>query len=231
MLDRTGLGDFLAPAATVPMKSYRNGRASITIRAGPLDLTAIGTLSDNPGWLDYFGTDNPDSVDVVVAGTDLGVASAGLNVGFRRDARRGFYLTAQPTVFGVLKTDTEAQARYEASLPEFYATARFGARYVIFRGDLDLDISVRARFWNEFIGRSLHTQTGILAIPTDPSRPVESSATLDLIIVGGIRTATLYLAYENFLAGSSALPGNLLVPAYPLPDKRLRFGVFWPIGN
>jgi hypothetical protein len=216
---------------TIPLKSYRTGRASITLRGGPLDLTVIGTLVDNPGWLDYFGTANADSIEADNTETALRVATAGLDLGFRRHANRGFYLTAQPTLFGMLENDTDAQSRYGASLPDFHASARFGARYLIFQGDLDLDISVRGRFWSEFKGRSFHTQTGMLAIPTVVPRTVESSATLDLIIEGGIRAATLFLAYENFLAGSAALPGNLIVPVYPLADKRLRFGVFWPIGN
>jgi hypothetical protein len=131
----------------------------------------------------------------------------------------------------MIETNTLSQSHYAETLPDFYGVARFGARYRIFRGDLDLDISVRGRFWTEFTGRVFHTQTGLLIIPTTAARPVESSATLDLIISGGVRTATLFLAYENFLAGTTALPGNLLVPLYPLADKRLRFGVFWPIRN
>ncbi len=104
-------------------------------------------------------------------------------------------------------------------------------RYLIFQRDLDLDISIRGRFWSEFAGRAFHPQSGLLVVPVEGARPVESSATLDLVVTGGVRTATLFLAYENFLSGTSFLPGNLLVPVYPLAEKRIRFGVFWPIQN
>ena len=231
LLDRTGLGSFVQPYSEIPSGTNRVGRASLSLTGGPLDLTVLGTVTDNATWLDYFATSNADSVLVLTGDEPLRVASAGLDVGFRRHARRGFYLTAQPTLFGMLENNTVLQSRYANTLPEFYATARLGARFLIFRGDLDLDLSIRGRFWSEFVGRSFHTQTGLLTIPVDGTGPVESSATLDLIIVGDVRTATLFVAYENFLAGTSAIPGNLLVPVYPLADKRLRFGVFWPINN
>jgi hypothetical protein len=47
----------------------------------------------------------------------------------------------------------------------------------------------------------------------------------------GIRTATIFLSYENIFSGTNALVGNLLIPDYPLPAKRFRFGVFWPISD
>ncbi len=231
LLDRTGLGAFVQSSAEIPIGASRMGRASLTLTGGPFDLSVVGSVSDHRTWLDYYGTSNQDSVVVLEGPDPLRVASAGLDLGFRRRAQRGFYLTAQPTFFGMIESRTLLQSQYAATLPDFYGVARFGARYLIFRGDLDLDISVRGRFWTEFTGRVFHTQTGLLTIPTTATRPVESSATVDLIISGGVRTATLFLAYENFLAGTTALPGNLLVPVYPLADKRLRFGVFWPIRN
>ena len=46
-----------------------------------------------------------------------------------------------------------------------------------------------------------------------------------------VRTATLFFAYENVLARTVLMPGTLLVPDYPYPAQRFRFGVYWPIRN
>ena len=50
-----------------------------------------------------------------------------------------------------------------------------------------------------------------------------------LVVLAGVRSATLYVTYENLLSGTAVMPGTMLVPIYPLPEQRLRFGVFWPI--
>jgi hypothetical protein len=52
---------------------------------------------------------------------------------------------------------------------------------------------------------------------------------LDVALKAGIRDATLFLTFENVLSGTSLQPGVLVVPVYPLPEQRFRFGVFWPI--
>lgn len=102
-------------------------------------------------------------------------------------------------------------------------------RALLFRGDLDVDLSVRAYFWESMVGRRLDTRSGLLVLPSDDSQVVPSSMTVDVVAEAGVRTATIFLAYENIFSGTNALVGNLLVPDYPLPAKRFRFGVFWPI--
>ncbi len=231
VLDRTGLGSFGRALSEAPIGANRTVRASMTLAGGPFDVTVLGSLLDNPVWIDYLGTEDPDSIVVHEGDASLRVASAGLDLGFRRHAERGIYLTAQPTVFGMMNVNTEPLSRYDASLPDLYAVAQIGARYLIFSGDLDLDVAIRARYWNDFVGRSLHTQTGLLVLPTSSATTVKASTALDLIVTAGVRTATFFIGYENFLAGTSALPGNLLVPVYPLADRLIRFGVFWPILN
>src|SRR5690606_37192624 len=109
--------------------------------------------------------------------------------------------------------------------------AHVGARYLLFTGDLDLDVSLQGRYWTRFQGRTLHAPTGLLVLPEASARPVDTSGTLDLVVQGGVRTATLFLAFENMLSGTELLVGNLIVPTYPLPARRLRFGIYWPILN
>ena len=124
----------------------------------------------------------------------------------------------------------------EAALPEFFVQGRLGARYAIF-GDLALDLSLRGRFWTEMRSRTLHAPTGLLVLPHEdddlfpPSGFLPSSGMLDIVVEAGLRTATLFLAYENVLSGTQLLAGNLIVPVYQLHERRLRFGVFWPIKN
>ncbi len=52
---------------------------------------------------------------------------------------------------------------------------------------------------------------------------------LHLIAEARVRDATLFFVYENALSGTALMTGNLIVPVYPLPAQRFRFGVFWPI--
>ena len=71
-----------------------------------------------------------------------------------------------------------------------------------------------------------------LALPALDARPVDASGTLDVLAeagVGGGR-ATVFVVYENALA-SRAYAGAYVVPVYPLPGPRLRFGVFWLLPN
>ena len=68
-------------------------------------------------------------------------------------------------------------------------------------------------------------------MPAADDRPVDASWSVDIVFEGQIRTATITLSYENALAGTGALPGNELVPLYPLAEQRFRIGVYWPIPN
>jgi hypothetical protein len=52
---------------------------------------------------------------------------------------------------------------------------------------------------------------------------------LDVGLEAGIREATLFFSMENVLSGTPVQPGTLIVPVYPLPERRFRFGVYWPI--
>ncbi|MEX0600838.1 MAG: putative porin, partial [Rhodothermales bacterium] len=66
-------------------------------------------------------------------------------------------------------------------------------------------------------------------IPEISAARVTTSNTLNLVAEIRVRDAKLFLVYDNVLAGTSFLPGNFLVPIYPLPAQRFRFGIYWPI--
>ena len=86
--------------------------------------------------------------------------------------------------------------------------------------------------------RTLHTPTGLLVLTRDqdmglypPGGRLPASVVVDFVAEGAVRTAVLFVAYENVASGTPLLSGNQTIPIYPLPAARLRFGVYWPISN
>ncbi|GIV62618.1 MAG: hypothetical protein KatS3mg044_1484 [Rhodothermaceae bacterium] len=206
-------------------------RGGMTLHLGPLDLTAFAFVQTLDRPVDLFVVDGDTVAARGVAGA-VRWGGVALEVGLRQAAERGLYLVARPTLLRNLdQRDTPEHRRLAGSLPDVFGEARLGARFVLFQNDLDLDVAVRARYWGGMAGRELHPPTGLLVIPREGGRPVAASSTLDVYVEAGVRTATLFLAYENALSGTSLLVGNLIVPDYPLPERRFRFGVFWPIFN
>lgn len=120
---------------------------------------------------------------------------------------------------------------WERSLPERWASGRLGWKALLFQKDLDLDLFIRGRVWESMNGLRLHTPTGLLVLPEDLSAPVDGNWLMDVGAEGDVRGATLFVAYENVFSGTNWQIGNLLVPDYPLPRQRVRFGVYWPIMN
>ena len=52
---------------------------------------------------------------------------------------------------------------------------------------------------------------------------------LDLVVEARLqRRATLFLLYENVLA-TRTYDGVFIVPVYPFPAHRVRFGLFWTL--
>ena len=236
-IEQYGFGRFVQPIDGVPDGRVSQARAGLTLRAGAFDLTVFGFVHEVTFPLDLYSI-GEDSVEVGVTGAPFRRAGVGGDLGWRRNARRGFYFTAQPAFVRFLNADASVRhARMEAALPEFFVQGRLGARYAIFGDDLALDLSLRGRFWTEMRSRTLHAPTGLLVLPREDddlfpaSGLLPSSGMLDVVVEAGLRTATVFLAYENVLSGTQLLAGNLIVPVYPLPERRLRFGVFWPIKN
>jgi hypothetical protein len=100
----------------------------------------------------------------------------------------------------------------------------------LFEGDLRLTAFLRGRAWSGFRSRAFQPETGLFVLPAADDLLFGPSGSLDLVVEGGIRTATLFLTVDNLLSGTF-YPGTLLVPLYPLPKRALRFGVYWPLLN
>lgn len=237
-----------APATAVERMGFRalgaadSGRpgqiAEVSVEVawsgGGFDLSLSGFGSRTTGSRDvYMLTDYqavPDSAAVRIASEPMLRAGAALEIGWRRDAERGFYGIVQPSVVRLLDAgEFDLHARVGRALPELFGRARLGARYLLFLGDLDLDLFVEALYWSESAGRTLHPETGLLAVPTLSSLTFGPSTMINAGFDAGVRGATFFAVYENVLSGTTLMPGNLIVPLYPLPARRFRFGVHWPI--
>ena len=153
-----------------------------------------------------------------------------LSARWRAGAERGFYASAGATAF----LNASAVPYYPPAaptVPRVHGRARLGARYAFFTEDLNLDAYAEGRFWSRMTSRALHTPTGRLVLPPPGSPVLGPAATLDLHAEATIRTATLFVSYENALNRDRVQTGSLVVPVYPIPRRRLRFGVYWPIFN
>jgi len=155
-----------------------------------------------------------------------------LELSYRKNESHGLYALARPSVVHSSTGDqTAIGSALVKALPGAWLYARLGIRKLLFKGDMDLDLSARVRYWDAMGGRRLDPSTGLLVLPSNDSRTVKSSATVDIVAEAGVLSATLFVSYENLFSGTNLLRGNLLVPDYPLPSQRFRFGVYWPIRN
>ena len=227
-----GFGVSAAPLADVPVGRMEQVRIGARAAWGSATAEAFAFAAQERNMVEYYGV-RSDSLRVQVQSSPVRVSGIAARVGLRDRTARGFYAHLQ----GMLATTAGAapQARKEA-LPRVSGQARMGIRYALFSDDLRLDLSVRARFWTAMGSRMLHTPTGLLVLPEDPavypaSGQLPASAAVDVVAEGVVRTAVLFVAYENVTSGTPLMAGNQIVPIYPLPATRLRFGVYWPIPN
>ena len=235
LIESFGFGQFATVDANAA--GYLNdGRVELKIRARPflLSVAPFVLVDENPR--EWIGTVNPDSIVFAAVQTDRQTIGMNVLLGFRLDASRGLYASFDATTLSRSFTgsaDPDGRLRRWTEVgPDRYATATVGLRYLLFKGDLDGNLYVRSRLWPDFTGYAFHRQTGLAVLPrADDANPVSASAALDLIIEAGVRGATVFLSYENLLSGTDVIVGNQLVAGYPLAQRRLRFGAYWPILN
>lgn len=227
-----GWGSDVIPLANTPSSTTTILRAGLGLTWKTLDLSVSTFAHTSRNALDYIFNANQDTLTAFSTSDPVIWQGISADFGFRRHAQKGWYLTTSSTLFN---SGTDATTINHASisqqLPETFVKGRLGMRYRIFRGDLDFDLYVRGRLWSAFLGRALHPETGLLVLREASAREIDSSATLDVVLEAKVRTAKLFLGFENLLSGTTLIIGNQLVPNYPLPQQRFRFGVFWPIWN
>lgn len=221
LLARSGWGAFVLPTDGEAMRWLR---ASASARAVRGDLGGWARVS---GWTAPDGHDWREVQRDTLHFANIGAVSralVSLGAGWRMDAPLGLYAWAEATA-----THAIGDADWRDAQPPLHATARIGTRLILFRRDLLLDLYTDLRGWTAHAGRTLHAPTGLYALPYPSARRVPASGTVDLWIRARVRTATLFYGAENVLSRTEVMLGNLAVPDQPLPARRVRFGVFWPI--
>lgn len=231
LVSQTGFGSmsgFASGMAAPPADRIVQGGATIGLDLGSIDVELGGFGSRRARPTDYFAVGD-DSAAVRTAGSPLELLGAYAVLRWRRDAQRGLYAAIRSTLLRIPSSDDLQIRRIADTLPSYSGSGRLGARFVLFQGDLDLDTYAEATAWSSMRSRSLHPETALLTVPERDAVIVGPSSILSLAAEAGIRGATLFLVYENALSGTTLMTGNLIVPVYPLPERRFRFGVYWPI--
>ncbi|NNE34047.1 MAG: hypothetical protein HKN13_02350 [Rhodothermales bacterium] len=212
-----------------PSSSIANGRAGLNLLLGPARLVVAvhGTIGE-AGETALIASELNNSLTWLQMESQTTIGYSGL-LSLRAEKSKGLYLAVAPTLFP-RSLPSDVGRRGEAlSRPEIFVQGRLGARYTLFQGDLVANAYVRASYWSDFAGRAFHAPTALLVLPATETISIPSSSTVDFVLEAGVRTATIFVSYENALAGTNLLEGNLLVPGYPLAEQRFRLGVYWPI--
>lgn len=230
-IERWGWGIFIQPGPRNVTPVVRQGRLAVHAKRGWWDARVMGFANAITDGLDLFATATADVSETLHVSETQYRAGLTLDLGWRRASTRGWYVTLQPTWTRYLNpNDSPLHRRLADSYPEGYLQGRVGLRYLLFRGDLGVHLYLKGRLWSAMTGRTFHPQTALLAVPTADARRFGTNGTLDVQLEAGVRTATIFVAFENFTSGTSSFhAGNLHIPDYPLPRRRFRLGVFWPI--
>ena len=231
-MQREGFGPLLRTDGTEDAERTLSFDAGLDLRLGPFDL---GLRAEALQQTDPTALVLTDTVATFVrVDGAFRRATGSLALGWRDHAARGLYARSRVNAHAFLNRDDSPAHRREAdAVPPLWGHARLGWRARgLFDGNLDLDLALRGRFWTAFRSRALHAPTALYALPFTTDRPADGRGTLDVLAEAGIGggRATVFVLYENVLA-SRAYPGAHVVPVYPLPNPRLRFGVFWLLPN
>ncbi len=216
------------------MSTERTALAEVagTFQFGSVDvqLRGFASLTTNPR---AFVDDGAGGAAFVDLGSNVRRAGGSLSFGWRAETQRGFYANTTVTALSVLNPDNSDLHRREAdATPKLWANARLGVRAVgLFGDNLDLNLSAQGRAWSGFRSRSYIPEVALFALPAASSPDVPASGVLDLVVEARLqRRATLFLLYENVLANRT-YDGAFIVPVYPLPAHRLRFGLVWTLSG
>ena len=225
-----GFGRYVVPAADARTRQTLLGRTGMNARRGVWSASVEAYVSREKDGVAFVPRPTRDTLVVHPLSHAVDRAGISAQAGWRADAQRGIY--AEATISGLTwlrDLELPGAVRLSDTQPALWLNARLGARMLLFQGDLDADLYLRSHTWSAMKGRVLHPQTGLLVIPDAEARHFGGSGWLDVVLEADVRTASLFVAYENVLSGTKITLGNLHVPDYPLPERRLRFGVFWPI--
>jgi len=247
-METDGFEGFVTPLSDPPGPITLSVEAGFQRSVGPIDVRLRGYAHEMREAVDLYATTTvggtaalTDTVEVLTPEVPFRQVGATLDLGWRTDARRGFYANVSGTAREFLnRTASTLHARVANTLPVLSARGHLGARFLLFQ-DLLFDVRVGGRGWTEMSSRLFHTPTGSLVVPPltapEPSLTARPFATptigpdgvLDVHVTVDLYGASLFFRYENALGGTQVRRGSFLVPTYPLPDQQFRFGVYWTI--
>jgi hypothetical protein len=102
---------------------------------------------------------------------------------------------------------------------------RGGLRFQAFSNDLIANLYMQTRFYTAFSSWSYSPSTFFV----ESTYRAPASALLDLYGEAHIKTATLFLSFENILSGTFLYDGAAPIENRPLLDQQFRFGILWPL--
>ena len=112
----------------------------------------------------------------------------------------------------------------DQTLPQVSGNLTLGYKFKAFKNDLSTHIFVKSTYKSPHFARSLHTSTGLWAIPYQPTQS-QKGFKLDAGIELGIReNAHIHLMVENLLNQEIQW-----IPNYTLPETWLRGAVVWKL--
>jgi hypothetical protein len=232
--------------APSPSDLVYKGSLSAHADLGAVDVRLKGFGHAVEGPLDYYAVvppgealaTIPDTIAARTAADPFLRAGATLSLGWRTTADRGLYASTDLTAQQFLnETASPLHARVAETLPDLHGRARLGARFVLFT-DLKTNLWVQARGWTAMNSRWFHPPTGLLSVPPldqpvpdRPNRRVGPNGVVDVHAEAILRGAKLFFTFENVTSDTEVHRGTFVVPVYPLPTVRFRFGVHWGILN
>jgi len=231
-MDTRGFGSYTTPLSGLP--DTRRARASVDAgsKVGAFRFLATAFASSEENKAVWLLDEDSRSATAAVLGENFMRVGAYVDLEFRSFSEQGFYALLRPTFIRSYSDDNSAATLAEKNaLPEFWIHSRIGIHRRLFKGDLDLNFSVRGTWSATMKGRRLDTRSGLLMLPGDFDRIVEESGKVDVHVEAGVKSATIFLSFENILYGENTWKGILIIPDYPIPAQRFRFGIFWPISN
>lgn len=229
MIARTGLKALVASGASQEGGRIIQLQSGLQTASAPLGLLVEVFMQRRDGVPDVYAVGAADTVHFAVPAQPIWQSGLAFRLDWRKATHRGLYAHLQPTLFRMLNASASTLHRRQAeALPKFLVQVRWGTRMLLFE-EVQTDAYLVGHFWTSFRSRTLHAPTGLLALPDVDARRFGPSGILDLFIEANLRSAKLFLVWENITSGTMLQAGTLWVPVYPLPARRLRFGVYWPI--
>lgn len=229
-LEQYGFNGQVAAPAKAAKSRHLQGQTRLQWNPGSLELALRGSFQLWQRPILLLRQPELDQAQLLQLSGAQQWLTLGGEASWRKETRRGFRISIEPSLFRLLTPTTLEHYRLQASLPSIQIKAKAGLRYPLFQNDLDLLVYLQGRAWTALRSRGFQPSTTLFPLMPLEARSWGPNGTLDLQVEGQIRKSTVFFAYKNLLSGL-LYPGALVTPTYPLPAQYVQFGVFWPLFN